>query len=436
MAAIAVTRFGLGARAGEFAEAGRDPMGWLLAQVRPAAAPDWLGQPHSAEILRDKRTFEAAEADNTARRDERIRITDAEALVRARHSVTTPAPFRERWARFWLNHFAVQGADFHTEILTGAFLREAIEPHMFGRFEDLLIAVSQHPAMLASLDQPQSVGPNSPHGREHGLGLNENLGRELLELHTLGVGGGYSQTDVTELAKALTGWRIGGENAPLSVRDRFFNDARWREPGVRRLLGATWPESDDRAEAMVRSLAHHPSTAERVASKLARHFVADAPPGGLVERLRATFARSGGDLRLTAEALITAPEAWSREQRKFKTPYEFYISALRAMDAPPTEGRIVTGTLYGMGHGPLTSRTPEGWSDEAASWATPLAIQQRADFAWANAKDAPHEDSRAFAKAALGPLMTRERMATIWRVGHDRPGAFALVLMTPEFQRR
>jgi uncharacterized protein (DUF1800 family) len=411
-------------------------MGWLLAQCEPEAAFDWFGERHSAEILGEKRAFEAHDPLEGRRRAERVRVAHAEVLLRTRHACATEAPFRERWARFWLNHFAIQGADQHTEMLTGAFLREAIEPFMFGRFEDLLVAASQHPAMLASLDQFMSVGPNSPHGREHGLGLNENLGREMLELHTVGVGGGYIQADVTELARALTGWRIGGDDAPPGARDRFFNDPRWREPGARRLLGEAWAESDDRAERMVRALAHRPETAERIAFKLARHFVADQPPADLVRRVHTAFVRSGGDLRRTGEALVTAPESWSPEQRKFKTPLDFFLSAHRATGLAPEDGGEITHILSSMGQSPMTARTPEGWSDEATSWATPLAVQHRADFAWIHAHRAPHEDSRAFAREVLGPLLPRERMAAVARLAQDRPSAFAMVLMTPEFMRR
>lgn len=436
MGAIAVTRFGLGARAGEIAEAARDPVGWALAQTEPWAAPNWLGALHSAEILRDKRAVEAREPEEPPRREHRVRMHHAETLLRARHACTTAAPFRERWARFWLNHFAIQGIDGHTEMLTGALLREAIEPHMLGRFEDMVAAVSKHPAMLASLDQPMSVGPNSPHGREHGLGLNENLGRELLELHTMGVGSGYTQRDVTELAKALTGWRIGGPDAPVGSQDRFFNDPRWREPGSRRLLGQVWPESDGRAEAMVRAIARRPETAARISAKLAAHFTADKPPAAVVARLHKAWTRSDGDLKAVAEALVTAPEAWVSEQRKFKTPYEFYVSTQRAAGAAPVDGGDVTHAVSSMGQWPLTARTPEGWSDEAASWATPLGLQQRAAFAWAQGEKASAEDSRAFAEAALGPLIPRERLATIRSVAHDRPSAFGLILMSPEFQRR
>lgn len=436
MGATAATRFGLGARPGEIAEAGRDPVGWVLAQCEPLAAPLRLDAPHSAEILRDKRAFAAEEPDPDAQRRARVEAAHAEVLRHAREACSTAAPFRERWARFWLNHFALQGADLHTEMLAGAYQREAIEPHLFGRFEDMAVAASQHPAMLISLDQFLSVGPNSAEGRARGTGLNENLGRELLELHTLGVGGGYDQADVTELAKALTGWRLGDDDAPYDRRDRFFNDARRREPGPRRLLGRTWAESDDRAERMVRSLARHPATGERIAFKLARHFVADEPPAGLVRKLRDAFVRTEGDLAAVAKALVGAPEAWRPEQRKFKTPHEMFVSAHRAVDLLPEEGGAVSHAVSSMGQPPFTARTPEGWSDEAASWATPLGLQQRAEFAWTIGPKAPHADSRTFARDVLGPLIGRERLAVIAGVAHDRATAFGMVLMTPEFQRR
>jgi uncharacterized protein (DUF1800 family) len=436
LGAIAVTRFGLGARVGEIDDAARDPVAWVLDQSDPSAAPIWPGALHSAELMVAKRAHMKAEPDETKRRDRRVEITHAEFLRRMQHACATPAPFRERWALFWQNHFALVEQNLEIEMFGAAFMREVVDPHLFGRFEDMAVAAVQHPAMLLALDQVSNVGPNSPFGRATGQGLNENLARELLELHTLGVDGGYGQTDVTEMARAISGWRVTGEHVPTMLEGRFVNDADRREPGVRRFMGRPWSESDDRAEAMVRFAARQPATARHIGLKLARHFSADQPPPALVRRLAEAFERTGGDLRAVAEALVTAPEAWSREQRKFKSPYDFAVSMHRATGVQPTDANWLNHVIQSMGHHPLWARTPEGWSDEAVSWATPHGLASRTAFAVEVGRKSDARDSRVFAEQALGPLARRATHAAVGAVGLDRPSAFALVLMSPEFQRR
>lgn len=435
MGAIAATRFGLGARPGELEQAAADPVGGVLAQMRPEAAPVWAGRPHSVELLAELARLDLVEPDPEVRERWRADTAHEEVLLRVRHACATTAPFRERWITFWTNHFALKGTPEAT-LLAGSFVREVIEPNAFGRFENMAADATRHPAMLLALDQVHSVGPNSAVGRATGQGLNENLARELMELHTLGADGGYGQRDVTEMARALTGWRVGGIDAPAGGRHRFHDDASRREPGPRRLLGRSWPEAPERAEAMVRALALHPATAKHIAFKLARHFEADAPSPALVERLRGAFAGSGGDLRRTAEVLVTAPELWRAEQRKFKTPYEFVVSVHRAAGTQPTDGGALTHQLNSMGMHPLWHRTPEGWSDTAAAWATPQGLGQRAHYAWAEGARSEAADSRVFARECLGPLARRKTASTIALTTHDRPGAFALVLMSPEFQKR
>ena len=429
--AIAATRFGLGARPGEIDDASHDPIGWVLAQSEPLDAPGWHGMAHSSELIAEARRVEAEEPRLIARRAWWAKTSDNEQLQRIRHMVTTTAPFRERWAAFWRNHFALKLGPYG-EITAAAFAREVIDPHLFGRFEDMAAAAAMHPAMLFSLDQSGSVGPRSVFGQAHGRGLNENLARETLELHTLGVRGGYSQADVTELAKALTGWTVAEQGFGA-----FLNDPARREPGPRRVLGQVWPETDDRAERIVRHLARQPATAEHLATKLARHFVADTPPAGLVKTLSAAFTASEGDLKAVARALATAPDAWVREQRKFKTPVEFVTSLHRATGALPETPTYAIGAVHGMGQLWVGARSPDGWSDDVSAWATPQGVALRAQYAWAHAHAAPARDSREFAQASLGALARRETNATLARgAGPDRPSAFALVAMSPEFQRR
>lgn len=432
MAATAATRFGLGARPGEIEDASQDPVAWVLAQVEPSAAPIWFGLPHSAEVIGEARRQELDEPSPELRWAWIGKTVNDGQVHRIRHMVTTGAPFRERWAAFWRNHFALRMGPPYVDIIAAAFAREALDPHLFGRFEDMAAAALAHPAMLFSLDQVQSVGPASAFGRAHGRGLNENLAREALELHTVGARGGYGQTDVTELARALTGWTVAEQGA-----GRFINDAARREPGSRRVLGQVWPEAGDRAERIVRNLARQPATASHLATKLARHFSADTPPASLVTKLQKAFTSSNGDLGRVAHALATAPEAWVPEQRKFKTPTEFVASLHRATGSLPDDATLPIWSVQEMGQMWMGARSPDGWPDQSAAWATPQGVALRARYAWSHAGKAPARDSREFAQAALGVLARRETNAAVTAgAGTDRASAFALVAMSPEFQRR
>lgn len=334
-AAIAVNRFGLGARVDEPLPA--EPQSWLLAQfaqynAQPAA---WSALPSSAVLAVDyanqfravrEAGSDAAEqaARQTLRRDAQ---THYRAAVNARATValTTPAPFVERLVHFWANHFAVLIEKAPLASLAGAFEAEAIRPHVLGRFEDMLLAVERHPAMLLYLDQSRSIGPGSVAGRraarlnpERQRGLNENLAREILELHTLGVRSGYGQADVTELARALTGWSIGGvQGTPYTQAANAMPGAynffpALHEPGTRTVLNRDYAQRGEaQAVAVLRDLAASPATARHVAQKLARHFVADVPPPALVDRLTQAFLRSGGHCRRSTRCWCRRPKRGS-----------------------------------------------------------------------------------------------------------------------------
>lgn len=213
---------------------------------------------------------------------------------------------------FWSNHFCIGATKSNmSRIMAGAYEREAIRPHIFGRFEDMLIAAESHPAMLDFLDNRQSVGPNSPAGRRRGRGLNENLAREILELHTLGVSGGYAQADVTNLARIITGWTVVGREGVLGFPGSFAFNAGLHEPGVTPLLGRRYDQPGKaQGIAALTDLARHPATARFIAMKLARHFVTDVPPHALIDKLALTFRQSGGDLPSVYRALIEDDAAW------------------------------------------------------------------------------------------------------------------------------
>lgn len=466
-ASIAVTRFGLGARPGEIESARGDPAGFLKAQIRATGADQPDGDFESAaqriaELRQFQQMRQQAKADGGAQpppaQTDPVQMarkllrqdTGDEFLGRMRLAATTDAGFRERWALFWFNHFTVSAVKLQTAVVVGPFEREAIRPLVFDRFENLLLASTQHPAMLLYLDQAQSAGPDSIVARMGQLagrgpkGLNENLAREIMELHTLGVGSGYTQADVTEFARALTGWSIVGprpEQLGVAVGKEpgtFIFRPGFHEPGPRQILGKTYPEGgEEQARAVLIDLARHPATAHHIAIKLARHFVADDPPPALVNRLEASFKVSGGRLDELAATLIDSPEAWTPEQRKFKTPYEFLVSGYRAADIAPAELNSVAPVLSELGQRPFSAPSPKGWDEDAADWAAPDAIVKRMSWAEAFGQAAAPiaGDPSVLAENVLGARLS-EPVATAISRAESRPEAFAILLMSPEFQRR
>jgi uncharacterized protein (DUF1800 family) len=448
-AAIAVTRFGLGARAGEMARAAADPKGYLKAQIRRSGADQPQGELASSQALLQRlgevkvanrqagasQPPEQAKAMKKAafhglREDSEV----AEVLARARLHATTAAGFRERWTLFWANHFTASAANNVVAILAGAFEREAIRPNVFGRFEDLLLASTRHPAMLFYLDQDASVGPNSQAAGRGRKGLNENLAREVMELHTVGVQAGYSQADVTEFARALTGWTSSYRPGRVSA---FAFRAEAHEPGARTIMGRTYPAGgEEQGRAVLHDLAAHPATARHLASQIAGHFVADAPPQSLVDRLERAWRSSDGRLDVVAAALIDAPEAWAPRPAKFKTPYDFMVSSWRALGVMPSDGRMVEKQARGLGQRPMAPPSPKGWPDTATDWASPDQIMRRMDWAEDFAAAAPSQASpQEIAAHAMGPLLGSRSGQAIARA-ESRPQAIAVLLMSPEFQRR
>jgi uncharacterized protein (DUF1800 family) len=323
----------------------------------------------------------------------------------------------------------------------GAFEREAIRPHLFGRFEDMLLAVETHPAMLAFLDNAQSIGPDSRAGARAKRGLNENLAREIMELHTLGVDGGYSQRDVTSLSRIITGWTIerdqkGAHGMPLGRPGTFVFNANAHEPGTQSVLGVNYRDDGvEQGRAALRDLARHPSTARHIAVKLARHFVADAPPPSLVSRLTDTFTRSRGDLSAVYLALVDSDEAWNPELTKIRSPLEYLVAMLRASGARPKPQAIV-GVLYALGQPFWNPSGPNGFPDTVDAWASSEGLAMRIDAANLIAQSTPiRDDPRGFARSILGPLLSSHTEQAMARA-EDRKQALALAYLSPEFQRR
>ncbi len=263
----------------------------------------------------------------------------ADAQARLEQACSAPIGFLERLVAFWSNHFCVSVDKSNIgRAAAGAFEREAIRPHALGRFADMLRAVERHPAMLNFLDNAQSVGPNSKAGRNRKAGLNENLAREILELHTMGVGSGYSQADVTAFANILTGWTIVGREGKLGEPGSFVFNANAHEPGPATLLGRFYPEDGvAQGEAALAALAREDATAVHVAQKFARHFVADSPDPDLARRLADVFRRTDGDLGALARALVADEAAWSAPATKIRNPWELTTAAYRAFSRSPND---------------------------------------------------------------------------------------------------
>lgn len=362
----------------------------------------------------------------------------AEALARLQRGTVADCGFLERLVVFWSNHFCIsanKGA--LARMWAGSFEREAIRPHVLGRFSDMLKAVEQHPSMLFFLDNQQSLGPDSRAGINRHRGLNENLAREIMELHTLGVGGGYTQDDVTSFARVITGWTFAGRRGQLGAPGSFVFNANAHEPGPQQVLGKVYqPNGVAQGEAVLADIARHPSTAKFIATKFARHFVADDPPPALVAKLQDTFNKTDGDLKALAVALVESNEAWQAPLTKMRSPYEFLIASGRLLARNPEDpGRYLNGlNLLGQ---PLWSPAgPNGFADTSAAWAAPEGLKLRLDIsAQLAAQLADRFDPRDLLELAAADAASPETRRTIERA-ESRQQALALLLMSPEFQRR
>lgn len=441
---IAVQRFGLGAKPGELERVAADPQGWLERQLEPAAAAPpaaFAGLPAGAErmgeLLRARRERGNPGVQQIIRESFRETYRQ-EATARLAVQATTDTPFRERLVAFWANHFTVSVQRPVVLGTAGAFEREAIRPHVTGRFVDMLGAVARHPAMLVYLDNGQSFGPDSLIGLRQHRGLNENLAREMLELHTLGVDGGYTQADVTEFAKILTGWSLVPPRFPEAGQFRFFPQIH--EPGPKTLLGVRYPEAGpEEAEAAFQALARHPATARHIATKLARHFIADMPPPAAVERLARVFRDTDGDLGAVSAALIEQPEAWTDPLAKVKTPHEFVVAVARAVGVPDRnddQGQAMLAASRRLGQAPFNAPSPAGWPDTAGDWISPESVLRRADWAMALAQRvATSQAPETLFAATIAPVASKTTAETVTRAP-SRADAIGLVLASAEFQRR
>ncbi|HKA73046.1 MAG TPA: DUF1800 family protein [Xanthobacteraceae bacterium] len=467
-AALALHRFGFGPRAGSLAAIASDPRGALLADLERLGA----GQIYNpalmsgAEASRAVFEFNAERAakdrlERQRREAEKQRLAEAgmeapmagnseaepkpdptppmaqqiflaEAQARLDAAVNAEIGFVERLVWFWSNHFCISAEKVLAR--PGGYERERIRAHVLGKFADMLLAVESDPAMLIYLDNAQSIGPTSVAGINRTRGLNENLAREILELHTLGVRTVYSQDDVTSFAKVLTGWTLLQQVSDPVHGGEFIFIKRMHEPGPQTVIGKTYDDTGvEQGRAVLRDLARHPATAAHVAEKLARHFVADEPPRELVDRLAQRFRDSDGDLKEVAKALVTAPEAWSPAPGKIKRPGEWRVAILRATGRAGDIRRMLRGQTT-LGEPWWRPPSPKGFSDDNAAWIGGLA--QRLDIANAFAQRvADRVDVEAALETGLGPLASEETRQAIARA-ESRAQALTLLIMAPEFQRR
>jgi uncharacterized protein (DUF1800 family) len=362
----------------------------------------------------------------------------AEALARLQRAGVADCGFAERLVVFWSNHFCISANKGPlARMWAGSFEREAIRPHVLGRFGDMLKAVEQHPAMLFFLDNQQSLGPDSRAGQNRNRGLNENLAREIMELHTLGVGGGYSQDDVTSLARIITGWTFAGRQGQLGTPGSFVFNANAHEPGPQRLLGQVYENNGvAQGEAALADIARHPSTAKFIATKFARHFVADDPPPVLVARLQDVFRKTDGDLEALSTALVDSDEAWQAPPTKLRSPYEFLVAAGRLLTQTPQDPSRYLGSLNLLGQPLWSPAGPNGFADSNAAWAAPEGMKLRLDIsAQVASRLADNIDPRDLLELVAADAASPETRRTIERA-ESRQQALALLLMSPEFQRR
>jgi uncharacterized protein (DUF1800 family) len=481
---IAFNRFGFGARTGEFDKVAADPRGALRAELRkPDVALIPLDDPANADLVGTSVALQDSFAAENQRRLARLALAKAAspnmsmppagpaATAAAAMPVAMAAPpaaakaeppieqrlFRseararfdkvaaadigyvERLVHFWSNHFCVSVAkDNLVRATAGAFEREAIRPFVLGNFYDMLRAVEHHPAMLVYLDNQQSIGPDSRAGQNRKRGLNENLAREILELHTLGVGGGYTQSDVTTFARMLTGWMMAGREGRLGEPGTFVFNVNAHEPGEALFLGKTYPAGGiEQGEMALEEIARHPSTALHIATKLARHFIADDPPAAVVNRLAKVFQDREGDLRALANALIDTPEAWQAPMTKVRAPMDYLMAARRvAHPEPLADPGQTLGWLNALGEPLWQPPAPNGFADTVSAWASPEGMKVRLDIAWQMARQVKNiANPSDTLEAVIGPTASPETRQTIARAESKQQG-LALLFMSPEFQRR
>ncbi|MEX0941479.1 MAG: DUF1800 family protein [Pseudomonadales bacterium] len=456
----AASHFGLGGSRQDLQAIGNDPVGWVVDQASANHSVEIAGMPDTAvQISRNQSRQQArrqAQRRMSGREDAASVIEDEQrryrheiqdALrdtldLRFEQAINTTAPVKERLAWFWSNHFSVSQAGRQQIISACAsFENEAIRSSLDGYFAQMLVKVVSNPVMLLYLDNAQSIGPRSRVGRRRKAGLNENLAREVLELHTLGADGGYTQKDVTALAAILTGWTVGTpQMARLDVKPgQFAFVEAMHEPGAHTLLDKTYKEPGAKqAINALKDLSVHPATARFIATKLVRHFSIDTPALRDIEYLTDYFIKSDGHLPTVHKAVLALTSAWEPANKKLKSPYELVVSTWRGLELPrlSTRREATENVLGTMNHMPFTAPSPAGWPDTNEYWGSPAALKQRIEWGVALGRRLGNrinvmDVASVMLDADTEPVLFR----TISRAESPAQG-LALLISSPQFQWR
>jgi uncharacterized protein (DUF1800 family) len=469
-AALALHRFGMGPRPGSLAAIETDPRGALIAELeRPPAGPAAASAlPSSSAAFRTVADFNAkqqaratiAKREQDAKRKQMAEapsmmeeagkemadkpVADAvpdpgraiyldEAKVRTEAALTADIGLTERLVWFWSNHFCISADKIRS--MSGAYEREAIRPHVLGRFADMLLAVEGHPAMLFYLDNTISMGANSIAGINRSRGLNENFARETLELHTLGVRSGYTQDDVISFANVLTGWSLVPPGDNPEHGGEFSFNPRLHEPGAKTVMGKVYEDSGvEQGRAVLRDLAVRPATATHVATKLARHFIADVPPPALVEAMAKVFLETGGDLKEVTKAMVSSADSWTQPPSKLKRPGEWVVGMVRATGVTEVDAARFTAGQVLLGEPLWRPSSPKGFADDEATWIDGMG--RRLDVANNFAERvAGRVDLQEVTENVLGSCVSAEVKQAVSRA-ETRQQALALLFMSAEFQRK
>lgn len=440
-AAIAYQRFGLGPRNGGLKQIADDARGALLdeldrpqrARIRATGLPDYA----RAGVIGTQTFFEQQD------------VFLAEVRARFSHQIRTPIGFLERLVMFWSNHFNMSvEKKGHIRAMLGQYERNVVRANVLGRFERMLRMTVTHPAMIGYLDNTESIGPNSPAGQRFQAGVNENLARELMELHTVGVGGGYDEKDVGSLAKILSGhsyvrgWEVANGTFPESMRGQYVFRESWHEPGAHRVLGIRPPNNRRQLARVLGHLASRPATAQHLAYKLVSHFLTDRPTPAMINPVARAYLDSDGDLKETARALVLLPEAWTLPMTKFRTPQELLIAQARALGQHWDDQDLWRANefLKALGHYPWHWWTPDGYPDENDHWLSPNGLRVRADgiqmTTWAlMQRRQPNKAPVRIAATVCGPRLSAATRNKI-RETPNAIAALATLFLSPEFQRR
>jgi uncharacterized protein (DUF1800 family) len=472
-AALALHRFGMGPRPGSIAAIEADPRGALIAELeRPFAGQvEASALPSSSKAFRTvadanaKRQAKAIVAAREQKEAKKQQMSEPpsmmegsegasamaakiaaeavpdpgrpiyleEARIRIEAALGAEIGFTERLVWFWSNHFCISADKIQS--MSGAYEREAIRPHVLGRFADMLLAAEGHPSMLFYLDNPGSMGPNSIAGINRTRGLNENMAREILELHTLGVRSGYTQDDVISFANVLTGWTLVPPGDNPEHGGEFTFNPRLHEPGPQKVMGRVYEdEGSEQGRAALRDLATHPATATHLATKLASHFIADTPPPRLVENMAQVFLDTNGDLKEIARAMVSSDESWTQPPTKLKRPGEWIAGMVRATGVTQADPARFTAGQALLGEPLWRPSSPKGYPDDEASWIDGMG--RRLDVANNFAERLPESvDPEDLIETVLGSSVSAEVKQAVGRA-ESRQQALALLFMSAEFQRR